>query len=122
MKKTLFFAVSTILLMTSYGQINSGTKNLPPSKFYFYTIYYGFTGDAYVSEIYELELERDDLFKNTKERYQNGISYLTEHNITKEVQSGMEKNYFSREQAENERNYMIHQLAKNYKITTYKYE
>lgn len=122
MKKFFFLTVSTILLMTSYGQISRASANVNPSKYYFYAIYYGYSGDAYVSEIYEMELERDQLYKTTKERYQNGISFLTENHITKDVQSGMEKNYFTREQAENERNYMIDQLSKNYKIITYKFK
>ena len=123
MKRHLFFLfIGLFLSTTSLAQDKTKSK-LENTKFYFYTIFYGFKKDVYVSEIYDLDIDRNDIFKESKNRYEKVKSFVINNLISPEIQSGYEKNYYQRNQAENERDYIVSQLKnQDYKIVNFKYK
>lgn len=107
--------------MTTQTQAQSVKSD--ESSFFFYTIHYGYDNDVYISDIYELLIERNDVFKNSKVRFGDVKEHIIENGIAKEILSGYEKNYFKKEQAENERNYLMYQFKnQDYKVFTFKYK
>ena len=93
------------------------------STFYFYTIHYGFNNDIYVSDVYGLDIERSDVYKYSKDRFEDAKVYIINNGIAKEIQSGYEKNYFKKDQAETERDYLMSQFKnQDYKVITFKYK
>lgn len=108
-------------LVTSQTQIKS--SKVYDSTFYFYTIYYGYNNDVYISDVYELEIERDNVFKNSKDRFENIKQFIKDQGIAKDIQTGYEKNYYKKDQAENERDYLMSQfINQDYKVITFKYK
>ena len=121
-KHFLFFTVAFFLAISAFAQGNSNPK-IEKTKFYFYTIFYGFKKDVYISEIYDLDIGRNDVFKESKNRYENVKQFLMSNLGSSEIQSGYEKNYYQRNQAENERDYIMNQLKnQDYKIISFKYK
>lgn len=121
-KHFLFFTVAFFFAISAFGQGNSNPK-IEKTKFYFYTIFYGFKKDVYISEIYDLDIGRNDVFKESKNRYENVKQFLMSNLGSSEIQSGYEKNYYQRNQAENERDYIMNQLKnQEYKIISFKYK
>ncbi|HEY4539247.1 MAG TPA: hypothetical protein VIG94_04460 [Faecalibacter sp.] len=121
-KHFLFFTVAFFFAISAFAQGNSNPK-IEKTKFYFYTIFYGFKKDVYISEIYDLDIGRNDVFKESKNRYENVKQFLMSNLGSSEIQSGYEKNYYQRNQAENERDYIMNQLKnQEYKIISFKYK
>ncbi|WP_322969893.1 hypothetical protein [Faecalibacter sp. LW9] len=121
-KHFLFFIVAFFFAISAFGQGNSNPK-IEKTKFYFYTIFYGFKKDVYISEIYDLDIGRNDVFKESKNRYENVKQFLMSNLGSSKIQSGYEKNYYQRNQAENERDYIMNQLKnQEYKIISFKYK
>lgn len=108
-------------IVTSQAPID--IQNNEDTPFYFYTIHYGFNNDVYISDVYSLDIERNDVYKYSKDRFEDVKDYIIENGIAKEIQSGYEKNYFKKEQAETERKYLMYQFKnQDYKIITFKYK
>ena len=107
--------------VTSQASINK--QNNEDTTFYFYTIHYGYNNDVYISDVYSLDIERNDVFKYSKERFEKVKVYMIGNGIAKEIQSGYEKNYYKKDQAETERNYLMYQFKnQDYKVITFKYK
>ncbi|MBF0595920.1 hypothetical protein [Faecalibacter rhinopitheci] len=122
MKQFLSFFTVILLSTVLYSQISNKPSHKNKQTFYFFTIYYGFKNDVYVSEIYSIDINREELFKNTEFRYEEIKQYLVNNKIVNEIQSGYEKNYFQLNQAENERKVIMSQLTNhNYDVRSFQY-
>ena len=88
-------------------------KNTKPH--FFYSIMYGQNNQVYVSNVYEIEIESKDLYGKLVDRYKQFQQFLVDSgsiNNVKEIQTGVEKNYYTKEQAQNELELLIFDLKK----------
>ena len=123
MKKSILSIFLLLFSCLLVAQDKSVVDNNDPPTFYFYAVMYGFNNDVYVSEIYDLEIERSTLFKETDQRLEKISQYLVDENIVSDVQTGYEKNYYKKDQAQNERNYIIEQLEyQKFKVFKFNYQ
>lgn len=108
MKKLLILFTLSLCSLAS-----AQAKNTKPH--YFYTYMYGQNNEVYVSNVYELNIESKDLYGKLVEPYKKFQDFLVSSgkiSNVKEIQTGLEKNYYTKEQAENEYNLLISDLEK----------
>ncbi|QTV05450.1 hypothetical protein [Faecalibacter bovis] len=123
MKHFYLFVVGLFISTLVSSQTRTKNNVSEDSTFYFYTIHYGYNKDIYVSDVYALDINRSDLYKNTKERFEDVKEHIIGHGIAKEIQTGYEKNYFKKVQADTERDYLMSQFKnQDYKVITFKYK
>ena len=123
MKRIYILLYFTLLGSFLFGQSSTNRVISNKNPYYFFSLFYGFQNDVYISDVYVLEMERSDIYKNNKARYEQVKNYIIEKGFVDELQSGLEKNYSLLEQAINEREHLMDQLKKQeFKIISFKYE
>ena len=123
MKRIYILLYFTLFSSYLFGQTSKTRVISTENRYYFFSLFYGYQNDVYISDIYVLEMERSDIYKNNKARYELVKKYIVQKGLVDELQSGLEKNYILKEQADNEREQMIDQLKKqDFKIIPFKYE
>lgn len=123
MKRIYILLYFTLFGSFLFGQTSKTRVISSKSSYYFFSLFYGYQNDVYISDVYVLEMERSDIYKNNKARYELVKKYIVQKGLVDELQSGLEKNYALKEQADNEREHMIDQLKKqDFKIIPFKYE
>ncbi|MBO6213719.1 hypothetical protein [Algoriella sp.] len=108
MKKGLVF-----FLFFVAGLVFAQTKN--DKTHYFFSIAYGQNNEVYVSDIYEINIDNQDIYSKLAERYSKFQNYLVQKgNVSslKDIQTGYEKNYYKKEQALAEQKTLIFTLEK----------
>ena len=93
--------------------VSAQAKNTKP--YYFYSLMYGQNNLVYVTNVYELHLESKDLYGKLVDRYKSFQNYLVSSgkiSNVKELQTGLEKHYFTNLQAQNELKLIISDLEK----------
>ena len=104
---------TTLFILLASITINAQMKNIKPH--YFYAIMYGQNNEVYISDVYELEIDTNSIYSKLKDRYIDYQKFLLDNKIIsnlKEIQTGSERSYLTKEQAVNEFNLMIFQLEK----------
>ena len=95
------------------GVVFSQTKN--NQTYYFFSIAYGQDNEVYVTDVYEANIDNKDIYGKLADRYTKFQNYLLKNgtiNSLKEIQTGYEKNYQKKEQAEAEQKYFLSTLEK----------
>lgn len=104
------------LLLFSFlvsGLVFSQTKN--EKTHYFYSIAYGQNNEVFVSNIYDIDIENQEIYSKLAERYTKFKNYLVNQkkiNSEKDLQTGYEKNYYKKEQAIAEQKHLLNTLER----------
>lgn len=83
--------------------------------FYFFSIAYGQDNEVYVTDVYEANIDNKDIYGKLADRYTKFLNYLLKNRTIgslKDIQTGYEKNYQKKEQAEAEQKYFLSILEK----------
>ncbi len=120
MNKLLIF-LTFILASICVNAQDRNESNTANNSIFLFTICNGVNNDVYISEIFELKMDRGKFFSENKERFDKIKKIVIDQGLAKEIQTGLEKNYLTYNQAQNERDIMVEDYKnQKYKVTSFK--